>query len=150
MTCLSMARSTRSGTGLGPGICRKWCPWCWDTKYLAELPGWDGSAGWPKSNNCIHSYTLQYVFEFQVQPRLESPNEISVTAMSDAAKSRMQTLPPSPESDSVQSTENTKSTVVSLHGEVLSRLRDFIVEGNLTDGARIPERQLCEMFGIFP
>ena len=68
--------------------------------------------------------------------------------MSDAAKSRMQTLPPSPESDSVQSTENTKSTVVSLHGEVLSRLRDFIVEGNLTDGARIPERQLCDMFGI--
>jgi DNA-binding GntR family transcriptional regulator len=38
--------------------------------------------------------------------------------------------------------------VVSLHGEILSRLRDFIVEGHLTDGARIPERQLCDMFGI--
>lgn len=36
----------------------------------------------------------------------------------------------------------------SLHGEVLSRLRDYVVEGNLADGARIPERQLCERFGI--
>ena len=36
----------------------------------------------------------------------------------------------------------------SLHDEVLSRLRDYIVEGNLPDGARVPERELCEMFGI--
>jgi DNA-binding GntR family transcriptional regulator len=36
----------------------------------------------------------------------------------------------------------------SLHGEVLARLRDHIVEGNLADGERIPERQLCERFGI--
>lgn len=36
----------------------------------------------------------------------------------------------------------------SLHDEVLVRLRDHIVEGNLADGARIPERQLCELFGV--
>jgi DNA-binding GntR family transcriptional regulator len=36
----------------------------------------------------------------------------------------------------------------SLHGEILTRLRDYIVEGNLAGDARIPERQLCEMFGI--
>jgi DNA-binding GntR family transcriptional regulator len=36
----------------------------------------------------------------------------------------------------------------SLHGEILARLRDHIVAGSLTEGARIPERQLCEMFGI--
>ena len=36
----------------------------------------------------------------------------------------------------------------SLHGDVLSRLRDYIVEGNLPDGGRVPERELCEMFGI--
>src|SRR3954469_10047797 len=36
----------------------------------------------------------------------------------------------------------------SLHGEVLSRLRDYVVEGSLADGERIPEKQLCEMFGI--
>lgn len=35
-----------------------------------------------------------------------------------------------------------------LHSEVLTRLRDYIVDGHLADGARIPERQLCEMFGI--
>ena len=36
----------------------------------------------------------------------------------------------------------------SLHDEVLSRLREYIVEGNLDDGARIPERELCLRFGI--
>jgi DNA-binding GntR family transcriptional regulator len=36
----------------------------------------------------------------------------------------------------------------SLHDEILARLRDYIVEGNISGGARIPERQLCEMFSI--
>jgi DNA-binding GntR family transcriptional regulator len=36
----------------------------------------------------------------------------------------------------------------SLHEEILARLRDYIVEGNLAGGARIPERQLCDLFGI--
>jgi DNA-binding GntR family transcriptional regulator len=36
----------------------------------------------------------------------------------------------------------------SLHGEILGRLRDYLVEGNIADGNRIPERQLCEMLGI--
>lgn len=36
----------------------------------------------------------------------------------------------------------------SLHNEVLSRLRDYIVEGNLEDGARIPERELSLRFKI--
>lgn len=36
----------------------------------------------------------------------------------------------------------------SLHGELVAALRDYIVEGNLADGARVPERLLCERFGI--
>ena len=36
----------------------------------------------------------------------------------------------------------------SLHDEILTRLRDYIVEGNIADGGRVPERQLCEMLGI--
>ena len=36
----------------------------------------------------------------------------------------------------------------SLHGEILGRLRDYLVEGNIPEGHRIPERQLCEMLGI--
>lgn len=36
----------------------------------------------------------------------------------------------------------------SLHGEVLQKLRDYVVEGNLGEGERIPEKQLCEMLGI--
>ena len=37
---------------------------------------------------------------------------------------------------------------MSLHDEILTRLRDHIVEGNIPDGGRVPERQLCEMLGI--
>src|ERR1700748_2917028 len=37
---------------------------------------------------------------------------------------------------------------LSLHDEILTRLRDHIVEGNIPDGGRVPERQLCEMLGI--
>src|ERR1700751_5177218 len=36
----------------------------------------------------------------------------------------------------------------SLHDEILTRLRDHIVEGNIPDGGRVPERQGCEMLGI--
>jgi DNA-binding GntR family transcriptional regulator len=43
---------------------------------------------------------------------------------------------------------NADRAEISLHGEILTRLRDHVVEGNIPDGARVPERQLCEMFGI--
>jgi DNA-binding GntR family transcriptional regulator len=36
----------------------------------------------------------------------------------------------------------------SLHGEVLARLRDYLLEGKLAEGARVPERELCELFGV--
>ena len=36
----------------------------------------------------------------------------------------------------------------SLHGEVLSRLRDAIVEGRLPPGTRVPEKELCTEFGV--
>ena len=36
----------------------------------------------------------------------------------------------------------------TLHREILPRLRDYVVEGNIPDGGRIPERELCQMFGI--
>src|SRR5437762_11155436 len=37
---------------------------------------------------------------------------------------------------------------MSLHDEILTRLRDHIVEGNIPDGGHVPERQLCEMLGV--
>ena len=39
-------------------------------------------------------------------------------------------------------------SAASLHGEIVARLRDFIVEGSLKEGDRVPERELCEMLGI--
>lgn len=37
---------------------------------------------------------------------------------------------------------------LTLHSEILPRLRDHIVEGNIEPNGRIPERELCEMFGV--
>jgi DNA-binding GntR family transcriptional regulator len=36
----------------------------------------------------------------------------------------------------------------SLHNELLSRLRKLIIEGEIQPGAKIPERKLCERFGV--
>ncbi len=36
----------------------------------------------------------------------------------------------------------------SLHADLLGQLRDYLVEGHLEPGARVPERDLCEKFGI--
>jgi DNA-binding GntR family transcriptional regulator len=60
-------------------------------------------------------------------------------------------LPPTPTAEiaAVISAETrAEPGKISLHDEVLSRLRDYIVEGNLSDGARIPERELCTQFGV--
>jgi len=36
----------------------------------------------------------------------------------------------------------------SLHDEILAGLRRYLIEGSLPDGARIPERLLCETMGV--
>ena len=36
----------------------------------------------------------------------------------------------------------------SLHIELVERLRDLIVDGSLAAGKKIPERELCERFGV--
>lgn len=36
----------------------------------------------------------------------------------------------------------------TLHGEIVARLRDYVVEGNIPEGARVPEKLLCDMLGI--
>ncbi len=37
---------------------------------------------------------------------------------------------------------------VSLHAGLLVKVRDHIVEGNVAEGVRIPERELCALFGV--
>jgi DNA-binding GntR family transcriptional regulator len=37
---------------------------------------------------------------------------------------------------------------ITLHDQVVTRLRDLIVEGQLAPGSRVPERELCERFDI--
>lgn len=48
----------------------------------------------------------------------------------------------------IGSFEPIDSRPASLHDDILGRLRDFIVEGHLAPGARIPERDLCARFEI--
>jgi len=36
----------------------------------------------------------------------------------------------------------------TLHGEVAERIRDLIAQGTLAPGSRVPEKQLCEQFGV--
>src|ERR1700722_15876398 len=57
-------------------------------------------------------------------------------------------IPADPPSTAVGAGTDSGREDQSLHGEILIRLRDHIVEGNIPDGGRIPERQLCEMLGI--
>jgi DNA-binding GntR family transcriptional regulator len=61
----------------------------------------------------------------------------------------MKPLIPSPaRSTAIAAVADTDREDQSLHSETLVRLRDHIVEGNIPDGGRVPERQLCEMLGI--
>jgi DNA-binding GntR family transcriptional regulator len=53
---------------------------------------------------------------------------------------------PDAANDLVAQTPSPKGT--SLHEKVLDQLRDYIIEGNIEEDARIPERKLCELFHI--
>ncbi|MBX2806706.1 MAG: GntR family transcriptional regulator [Hyphomicrobiales bacterium] len=35
-----------------------------------------------------------------------------------------------------------------MHNELLARLREFIITGKIKDGAKVPEKELCDYFGI--
>lgn len=56
---------------------------------------------------------------------------------------------PLPDScDEAAPVDEATKPAASLHEGLLVALRDFIVEGSLADGARVPERALCERFNI--
>jgi DNA-binding GntR family transcriptional regulator len=37
---------------------------------------------------------------------------------------------------------------VSLHDELVARLRDMVIEGEIAPGSRVPERELCQRFHV--
>lgn len=47
-----------------------------------------------------------------------------------------------------KSLEIVEAQPASLHTDLLGQIRDFIVEGHLKPGSRIPERELCERFDV--
>jgi DNA-binding GntR family transcriptional regulator len=75
--------------------------------------------------------------------------KLSIDGFRDLAYSEAMkpTIPPEPFAP-LQIEKPPAREEASLHDEILSRLRDYLVEGNIPDGSRIPERQLCEMLGI--
>jgi len=48
----------------------------------------------------------------------------------------------------IKSLELVESQPASLHQDLLEQLRDYITEGNLLPGSRVPERELCEKFEV--
>ena len=84
---------------------------------------------WYQAKTCVHFLIDDPAFNVYVPPMKPMiPSETASTAVAaDPASGRED---------------------VSLHDEILTRLRDHIVEGNIPDGGRVPERQLCEMLGI--
>lgn len=55
-----------------------------------------------------------------------------------------------PEPDIAQASDAKTRPIAraSLHDELVARLRDLIVEGELAPGSRVPERALCERFAV--
>ncbi len=50
--------------------------------------------------------------------------------------------------DGSESFASVEAVPVSLHAGLLVKVRDHIVEGNVAEGVRIPERELCALFGV--
>src|SRR6185312_16397602 len=79
---------------------------------------------------------------FKIESTADAPrtmNSAMATASSAQLDRRARKQPPK--------TEKPRKSP-SLHEEILTRLRDYIVEGNLANGVRVPERELCEMLEI--
>src|SRR6266704_1749545 len=129
MTGMSMARRTRSGTGLGPGICKKWRPWCCVMNSSSDLRD---------ILHSIHGASTKILCTFR---STSSPSTPMFRAMKPL-------IPSDATSKALNAGADSDREDQSLHDEILTRLRDHIVEGNIPDGGRVPERQLCEMLGI--
>jgi DNA-binding GntR family transcriptional regulator len=94
---------------------------------------------------CIHFLYFQPKFGIRLQTSTRSNGQTTVLQMKSTIPDRAVPIAP-PAGNGADRQEDRQEA--SLHGEILLRLRDYVVEGNIPDGARVPERQLCEMFGI--
>ena len=92
MTGMSMARSTRSGTGLGPGMCRKWRPWCW---VMASSSAWLVAVPYCIQFYRTSTYKLCTIFDRRHPPlsvcsamKPMIPSDATSTALAAGADSR--------------------------------------------------------------
>src|SRR5215467_3530730 len=107
MTGMSMARRTRSGTGLGPGMCRKWRPWPMMTSHL-PYP----DQAW---------YTILHSF-FGLAICILNSNLTSTTEVPQSNVDLMKsTIPESGVPIGKNPDEAANRAEASLHGEILIR-----------------------------
>jgi DNA-binding GntR family transcriptional regulator len=90
---------------------------------------------------------MQSPIAFKRRQRLDSPPSFA-TESHDEYNSDLGSRGDSGNRAASDAPAATPRPAVSLHDGLLAALRDYIVEGNLADGARIPERLLCDRFGI--
>jgi DNA-binding GntR family transcriptional regulator len=79
----------------------------------------------------------------------EDQGEITVSGHNGAVSNQNEGVP-SYLSD-ITGLDNSDSVAITrrqLHNELLTRLREFIITGKIKDGAKIPEKELCDYFGI--
>src|ERR1035438_6679684 len=112
-----MARRMRSGTGLGPGICRKWRPLAWKSRSIIGIP-------------------LRRIFAFRMRIRLQAnpdsprghPPQFACKMGSRKERRVAQVI---------------EISRLALHDQVAARLRTMLVEGRIAPGAKLLERELC-------
>jgi len=90
---------------------------------------------------CIHFLSFQSKFGIRLRTSTRPTEQTTVLQMKS-------TIPDTGVPIARPASNGGDRQEASLHGEILLRLRDYVVEGSIPDGARVPERQLCEMFGI--
>src|SRR3569623_2127037 len=116
-----IARRMRSGTGDGPGICRKWRPVGW--KSSVTMRGVPGMRYRKVPIFCIQNSDVN----------APSPYSLRLHTKKFAYKIGGMTA------------EVISIPRASLHEQVAQRLRQMLVEGRIAPGAKLNERELSEL-----
>src|SRR5205085_4130299 len=119
-----MARRMRSGTGDGPGICRKWRPVGWKSSVTMRAFSRVGFRRRPFFAYKIRLSTSRH------------PRFYVCTQRNLHTKSRPMTA------------EVISIPRASLHEQVAQRLRQMLVEGRIAPGAKLNERELSELLNV--
>src|ERR1039457_1435289 len=118
-----MARRMRSGTGLGPGICRKWRPRGWKSRSIIGDP-------------------LRLDFCIQNAYSRASKTLIPLAGAGHSLHAKFGRR------RSTALAQVIEISRLALHDQVAARLRTMLVEGRIAPGAKLLERELCAQLRV--